>query len=147
MVIDLQAVQLKYITTDVILKNDDKLNDWANPMIAFSSADREIAIKYMETHKLSQRRNANLYHFSLYQQGTPISSVTLTIADDIARIDDVATLPEFQGKGYATSLITYVLLEAKKKGVSYCFLESLNSGLSIYRKLGFKALFTNNIFK
>ena len=55
-----------------------------------------------------------------------------------ARIDDVSTLPELQGFGYATSLIKYSLIEAKKLGVKYCFLESSASGFSIYQNLGFR---------
>lgn len=144
--IDLQTLKLETATKDNIHANDDKLNDWASPMIAFSSTNNEMSIKYMDTHKLAQKRKTNLYHFSLYKQGEPISSITLSMNDNIARIDDVSTLPEFQGKGYATSLMNYVLSEAKNKGALYCFLEASESGLSIYQKLGFKILFKNNIY-
>lgn len=145
--VDLQTLKLKDVTKDIIHANDDKLNDWASSMIAFPSANNDISFKYMDTHKLAQRRKANFYHYSLYKQGRSISSITLSIDDGgIARIDDVATLPEFQGKGYATSLMNYVLLEAKNKGASYRFLESSESGLSIYQNLGFKTLFKNNIY-
>lgn len=64
----------------------------------------------------------------------------------IARIDDLGTLPEFQGKGYATHLMRYVLLETKKLGARHCFLESSDSGLGVYQKLGFETLFKNNIY-
>ncbi|MBL3285103.1 putative GNAT acetyltransferase C-terminal domain protein [Rickettsiales endosymbiont of Paramecium tredecaurelia] len=64
----------------------------------------------------------------------------------IARIDDVGTLPEFQGKGYASALMRYVLSEAKRLGVRHCFLESSDSGLGVYQKLGFEPLFKNNIY-
>lgn len=144
--INLQTFKLEAVTEDNIHANDDKLNDWASPMIAFSSTNNEISIKYMDTHKLAQKRKANLYHYSLYRQEQPISSITLSMNDNIARIDDVSTLAEFQGEGYATSLITYALLEAKNKGASYCFLEASGYGFSIYQKLGFKTLFKNDIY-
>ena len=35
--------------------------------------------------------------------------------------DDVGTLPELQGKGYATHLMRYVLSEAKKLGAHHSF--------------------------
>ncbi|WP_341826610.1 GNAT family N-acetyltransferase [Candidatus Sarmatiella mevalonica] len=89
----------------------------------------------------------NLRHFSLYKQNEPISSITLSMHDNtIARIDDVGTLPEFQGKGYASALMRYVLSEAKRLGVRHCFLESSDSGLGVYQKLGFEPLFKNNIY-
>ena len=91
-------------------------------------------------------KNAKLYHFSLYSEEKPIASITLSLNNDIARIDDVGTLPEFQGKGYATRLMNYALSEAKKLGTTHCFLEASDSGLSIYQKLGFKTLFRNNVY-
>jgi ribosomal protein S18 acetylase RimI-like enzyme len=66
--------------------------------------------------------------------------------DTIARIDDVGTLPELQGKGYATHLMRYVLSEAKRLGAHHCFLESSDSGFGVYQKLGFEPLFKNNIY-
>jgi ribosomal protein S18 acetylase RimI-like enzyme len=87
-----------------------------------------------------------LLHSSLYKQEQPISSITLSINNDLARIDDVGTLPEFQRKGYATHLIKDALSAAKKLNVNYCFLESSTSSFSIYKSLGFEFLFKNNIY-
>lgn len=64
----------------------------------------------------------------------------------IARIDDVGTLPAFKGKGYASALMRYVLLEAKELGARHCFLESSYSGLGVYQKLSFETLFKKNIY-
>jgi predicted GNAT family acetyltransferase len=94
-----------------------------------------------------QPKDFRYRHFSLYKQEKPIASITLSMHDDnIARIDDVGTLPEFQGKGYAMHLMRYVLSEAKKLGARHCFLESSDSGLRVYQNLGFEPLFKNNIY-
>ncbi len=148
MVFDLQnTINTTELSDGTIIKaSDDKLNDWMTPLIAFSATAGELIVKYAETHKLAQSRKAKLHHFSLYKQEKPIASITLSLHDNIARIDDVATLPEFQGKGYATHLMTYALQKAKKLGATHCFLESSESGLSIYQKLGFETLFKNNIY-
>lgn len=107
----------------------------------------EICRVYAGTHENALKRNINLRHFSLYKQEQPISSITLLMCDNtIARIDDVGTLPAFQGKGYASALMRYVLLEAQKLGARHCFLESSDSGLGVYQKLGFETLFKNNIY-
>jgi len=63
-----------------------------------------------------------------------------------ARNGDVATLPDYQGKGYATKLMKYGIRLAFDKGARVCFLEASPKGLSIYRKLGFVALFRNQVF-
>ena len=146
MAFDLQNFIINYETSfadDTLIKaNDNKLDDWMLPMIAFSATDGELISKYADTHKLALTKKAKFYHFSLYKEEIPISSITLSLNENIARVDDVATLPEFQGKGYATFLMNYALSEAKKLGANHCFLEASESGLSIYQKIGFKTLFS-----
>ena len=135
-----------YNDNTLIKANDNKLEDWLVPMTAFSATDYEMCIKYADIHKLALTKNSKLHHFSLYKEERPIASITVSINNNIARIDDVGTLPEFQGKGYATRLMTYALQEAKNLGATYCFLEASDSGLSIYQKLSFKTLFKNNVY-
>lgn len=150
MVVDLdrfaidQTASFDYET--VIKANDDQLNDWMMPLIGAFESTFEICLIYANIHESALKKNINLRHFSLYKQEKPISSITLSMHDAIARIDDVGTLPEFQGKGYATHLMRYMLSEAKRLGSRHCFLESSDSGLGVYQKLGFESLFKNNIY-
>ena len=131
----------------MIKSNDNQLNDWMMPLIGAFESTIEICRVYAGTHENALKRNLNLRHFILYKQEQPIASITLSMCDNtIGRIDDVGTLPAFQGKGYASTLIRYVLLEAKKLGARHCFLESSDSGLGVYYKLGFETLFKNNIY-
>ena len=150
MTCDLEKIQTNKTAnfdSEIIIKStDNKLNDWMLPMAAFEATDHENCIKYMNNHKLAQERNSKFYHFSLYKQEKPIASITLSIHNNIARIDDLGTLPEFQGKGYATFLMNYTLSKAKKLNATHCFLEASDAGLSIYKKLGFKTLFKSNIY-
>jgi len=129
-----------------IKPNDDQLNDWMMPLIGAFESTFEICSIYATTHANALKRNINLRHFSLYKQEKPISSITLSMHDAIERIDDVGTMPECQCKGYATHLMHYVLSEAKRLGSRHCFLESSDSGLGVYQKLGFETLFKNNIY-
>jgi GNAT superfamily N-acetyltransferase len=130
----------------IIKANDDQLNDWMMPLIGAFESTFEICSIYANIHESALKKNIRLHHFSLYNQNEPIASITLSLHDTIARIDDVGTTPKFQGKGYATGLMKHVLYLAKTLGAHYCFLESSASGLSIYQKLGFEALFKNNIY-
>ena len=131
----------------MIKSNDNQLNDWMMPLMGAFESTIEICRVYAGTHENALKRNINLRHFSLYKQEKPIASITLSMHDNtIARIDDVGTLPAFQGKGYASALLRYVLSEAKKLGAHHCFLESSDSGLGVYQKLGFEPLFKNNIY-
>lgn len=150
MVVDLDSLATdqtaSFDSETTIKSNDNQLNDWMIPLIGAFESTIEICRVYAGTHENALKRNINLRHFSLYKQEKPIASITLSMHDAIARIDDVGTLPEFQGKGYATHLMHYVLSEAKRLGARHCFLESSDSGLGVYQKLGFETLFKNNIY-
>ncbi|RUQ81530.1 GNAT family N-acetyltransferase [Legionella septentrionalis] len=150
MVINLDAFTIdktaSFDAEAVIKANDNKLNDWMMPLIGAFESTFDICSIYANVHKKALKRNINLLHFSLYKQDKPIASITLSMNNNIARIDDVGTLPEFQGKGYATHLMRYVLSEVKRLGARHCFLESSDSGLGVYQKLGFEPLFKNNIY-
>jgi len=150
MVVDLDGLatdQTASFDSETMIKaNDNQLNDWMMPLIGAFESTFEICSIYATTHANALKRNINLRHFSLYKQEKPIASITLSMHDAIARIDDVGTLPELQGKGYASALMRYVLSEAKKLGARHCFLESSDSGLGVYQKLGFEPLFKNNIY-
>jgi ribosomal protein S18 acetylase RimI-like enzyme len=130
----------------MIKANDDRLKDWMMPLIGAFESTFEICSIYATTHESALEKNTNLRHFCLYKQEQPIASITLSLNNNIARIDDVGTLPEFQRKGYATHLMRHVLAEAKKLGAHHCFLESSASGLGVYQKLGFEPLFKNNVY-
>lgn len=112
MVVDLDrfaSEQTANFDSDTTIKaNDDQLSDWMIPLIGAFESTFEICSIYATAHENALKRNINLRHFSLYKQKKPIASITLSVHDDtIARIDDVGTLPELQGKGYATRLMRY----------------------------------------
>jgi len=130
----------------LIVSLNDNLNDWMLPLVGAYESTMEICTSYAATHELALKKNVTLYHYNLFAANKPIVSMTLSMHAALARIDDVSTVPEFQGKGYATRLMTYVLLEAKKLGVAHCFLEASDSGVGVYEKLGFQTLFRNNIY-
>lgn len=151
MVVDLDrfaSEQTASFDSETTIKaHDNQLNDWIMPLVGAFESTIEMCRIYATTHESALKKNINLRHFSLYKQEKSIASITLSMHDNtIARIDDVGTLPTFQGQGYASGLMRYVLSEAKKLGAQYCFLESSDSGLGVYQKLGFEPLFKNNIY-
>ena len=118
---------------------NNRLDEWMIPLIAYPSTTIAINKEYKNRHEIALRRNRALFHFSLFENSEAISSLTLSLNEGLARIDDVATVPEFQGRGYATKLMKYALHTAAKKGASACFLEASQKGLSIYQNMNFDA--------
>ena len=124
----------------------DTLNEWMIPLIGAFGTAEELTRRYSETHIHARSKKANFYHFTMYQENQPVSSLTLSITQKGACLNDVGTRPEFQKKGFASTLILFALSEAQKLGAMYCFLDASTAGFSLYKRLGFTPLFKNNIF-
>lgn len=131
------------------------LDDWAKPLsTAFSDGaseltdfDLEITTQYQKAHETALTNQAPIHHFVMKVSGIPVCNLSLTLTQEGARFDDIGTDIHEQGKGYATTLIQHALLFAKEKGATIAALESSSAGLSIYQKLGFKALFEYEAFE
>ena len=132
--------------TAEIRYTNDNLNDWMLPLVEAFESTFELASHYKETHQMALSKQCVFHHFTLYDGGKPISSLTLSLHEKIARIDDVGTLPSHQKRGYATQLLQYAIKEAHRLGAEYCFLEASESGVSVYEKIGFKPLFINKVY-
>lgn len=126
---------------DIILTNHD-LKQWAQPLkTAFPVGDDTITNEYIRYHQKALDNGATILHYALLVAGQPVSSLTLTLHDKLARFDDIGTDIAYQGNGYATHLITHVLEFCREQGVERCFLDASADGLALYRKFGFKLLF------
>ncbi|MDP1723198.1 MAG: GNAT family N-acetyltransferase [Alphaproteobacteria bacterium] len=131
----------------LIINMNDNLNDWITPLSeAFESNFEQTGLYKQVRYKALNNKN-NFYHFTLYDNSSPIASLTLSINNNIARIDNVGTLPEYQSQGYARSIISFTLDEAKRLGATHCFLDALPEGIPLYQQIGFNPLFQNYIFK
>lgn len=148
MVIDLKN---KTLINDMATAQNDirltntQLDDWMLPLVEAFGPTSDDGKQYKKMHEIALKEGADWYHFTLYDDHHPVSSITLSIHDNLARIDDLGTLPAYQKKGYGTHLLNHALQEAKKRQVEYCFLEASEMGISLYQKLGFQSLFRNKI--
>ncbi|EPL3925643.1 GNAT family N-acetyltransferase [Morganella morganii] len=123
---------------------------WAEPLEAAFPAgendgedapDFSIVSDYISYHQRAMANGAELYHAVLLCQGKPVSCITLSLSEYGARIDDLGTVPVYQGNGYATLLLDYALTLCRTRGIRDCYLDASSEGLSLYQKLGFRTLF------
>ncbi len=141
---------LKVDTTPVALEMrdmQDSLDEWSIPVTLGFESTPEKMKPYIFRHQVAVKGNHPIMHFSGFVDNQAICSLTLTFCDDNARIDDVATIPQYQRKGYATQLLVSAIHHAKSLGSQSCFLEASNDGLSVYQHIGFKALFQNHYYE
>uniref|UniRef100_UPI002B062129 GNAT family N-acetyltransferase n=2 Tax=Enterobacterales TaxID=91347 RepID=UPI002B062129 len=91
---------------------NDQLSLWAEPLDAAFPAgeddeeapDFSIVSDYIRYHQRAMANGTELHHAVLLCQGKPVSCITLSLSEYGARIDDLGTVPAYQGNGYATLL-------------------------------------------
>ena len=74
-----------------------------------------------------------------YVDGRAVSVVTTVSAAGVAGVYSLGTLPQYQGRGYGQAILRYGLECARRKyGVDASVLQTTNSGMSLYKKLGYR---------
>ncbi|CEG57851.1 GNAT family N-acetyltransferase [Legionella fallonii] len=147
MAVLIEAINFPSFDSPMKIKEMKKdLNTWSLPLVAFDPAS-ELSEEYPERHRLASESGALLYHFSGFIHDKVVCSLSLSFCDNKARIDDVATMPAYQKRGYATQLIYAALDYVKQLNSTHCFLEASSSGLDLYKKIGFHELFVNRYYE
>jgi predicted GNAT family acetyltransferase len=100
--------------------------------------DEEIMRQIAE----SDRRFAeagNARHFAVVVDGQAVSSTDLFSDGRTAQIEDVGTLPDHRGVGYASAVVMTALEEARAMGHEFVFLvaDARDWPKEMYRRLGF----------
>ncbi|NWE41892.1 GNAT family N-acetyltransferase [Pseudomonas yamanorum] len=146
MVLDLSTFTPSVSGSHLQINLTRHLSDWAGPVgNAFRLTEDAIA-NYQARHQRALDSDESLYHFTLSVNAIVVCSLTLSMCDGLARLNDIGTDIADRGKGYATQLIHTALAHAQALGARRCFLEAAPEGVSLYRKLGFKGLFGNQAF-
>lgn len=136
-----------------ILENNQNLTDWGiclsqayEPSTQQVTPYSQATQQYILAHQKESWGKTKFHHFVAYVDKAPVSCLTLSLQNGMARLDDVGTIPSQQKKGYATELIIHVLNYAKHLGADICFLESSQAGIKMYQRIGFSALYSNMYF-
>ena len=96
--------------------------------------------------KLSEKANIHC----IMQEDIIVSMVvgyTKNLTDNIAYISVVATLPEYQGKGYAKKLLSEFIEDCKSKAIKavHLYTSVINtSAISMYKNFGFEEWVLSN---
>lgn len=148
MTLSLKTLQIPPIMSSLKIRPmDADLSSWSLPLIYGFESTPEITEVYLKRHLLASRPENKLYHFSGFINNTIVCSLSLSVSAKNARIDDVATMPAYQKKGYATGLIYAALKYLQELKIKTCFLEASTSGFNIYKRIGFTELFKNHYYE
>lgn len=105
---------------------------WGRPDVAEQLLDAKILLG----------KRAETRFFGVEVDGQIVSWSDLYVAQGVAQIEDVATLSEHRGNGYATAVVLHAAEEGRKAGADLVFLvaDGEDWPKSLYEKLGFDEL-------
>lgn len=72
-------------------------------------------------------------------RGRPVASSMLFLGGGVAGVYFVGTLPEVRSRGIARAMTAAALHEGRRRGYRYGTLQAMPMGVSVYRRLGFRA--------
>lgn len=76
-------------------------------------------------------------HYVGYIDDIPVASATLLLAEGIAGIYDVSTIPTSRRQGFGRAITTAMLAEAHQRGYHFAVLQASAEGYNMYHQLGF----------
>lgn len=102
----------------------------------------EVAQQLLEAKR---RIPVDARFFAVVTDGVVASYGDLYIDGNIAQIEDVATVPEQRGRGYASAVVLRAVAEARAAGAELVFLVADAEGWpkDLYRRLGFDEIGAN----
>ena len=87
-------------------------------------------------------RAGNARFFAVLEDGRPVAAAQLNSDGRVAEVDDVATLPDFQGRGHASAVTLRAVEEALAAGHELVFLlaDDEDWPKQLYARLGFEPI-------
>jgi ribosomal protein S18 acetylase RimI-like enzyme len=129
-------------TTEVVEVDGDVLTPFRHAITreTIPDVDEETVLQIARANEVVAEA-ANARHFAVLVDGAPVSSADLYSDGRTAQIEDVATVPDARGRGYASAVVMRALEEARH-GHDFVFLvaDSRDWPKELYRRLGFEPL-------
>lgn len=122
------------------------LGIWSIPLIHGFNIGPKVTEIYSPRYQPASEAKDKIYHYTGFVEGKPTCSLSLSLSGNRARLDDIATLPSAQRKGYATQLIYTALRVAQHRNAYYCFLYASPIGLNLYKRIGFQPLYIQRYY-
>ncbi|MDD6772281.1 GNAT family N-acetyltransferase [Inconstantimicrobium porci] len=84
--------------------------------------------------------DSSLNMYVCYLDGQPVGSCELYISNSVAKIESFTVQEEFQRRGIGTTILKYLMEEAKKQkaDIRYLIADEDDTPKEMYKKLGFQ---------
>ena len=112
---------------------------WADVVAGGFGLPRGLArLMSPEVHEVSPATDAGIQYFGVRRGGCLVATSMLYLANDLAGIYCVATMPEERGKGLGAHVTAEALRAAREIGYGVGVLQSSEAGHAVYLALGFR---------
>lgn len=105
---------------------------------SYQATDYQARFDFLDSFLLDKNYN-KIKAFVLYRAEKAVSTGLYYSFSNFS-IENIGTLPEERGRGYAGLMVAHLLEEARALGHSKACLVSSESGISVYKKRGFKEI-------
>ena len=78
-------------------------------------------------------------HVLLFSNETPIGCARIRFPNNKAKLERIAILKRYRGKGYGKVIMEYMMAYCKRRGVHTIYFNSQYYLVSFYEQFGFKA--------
>jgi ribosomal protein S18 acetylase RimI-like enzyme len=126
--------------------------DWARGRGAMlelegHGSDPEVVRQLLELDRRLSRA-IDVRHFAAVVGGDVVSYAGLYLEDEVAQIEDVATLPTFRNRGLARAVVLHAVDEARRAGAELVFLVADDNDWpkDLYERLGFDTIGVEHVF-
>lgn len=128
---------------NIIIKEVDTINrvkEWARlNVIGFGLTDCIKTITINDHAGLFIDKSIPGRHFIAYLNNIPVGASSVFMANGVAGIYNITTLPEARGRGIGEAVTRHAMLYGKKEGYVFATLQATENGLPMYEKIGFKS--------
>lgn len=119
-------------------RDAEALTPWMDVfMPVFSRPPAERAIWREAYERFGFADDATWTHFLAFLGDEPVATTTLLLDGALAGVYHVATLPGARGRGIGSAVTRAAMRYARDRGATQAALQSSESGLGVYRSLGF----------
>jgi N-acetylglutamate synthase-like GNAT family acetyltransferase len=126
--------------------------DWARGRRAMIESepggeDTELGSQLLELDRRLARAT-DVRHLAAVVHGEVASYAGLYLEDDVAQIEDVATLPWHRNRGLARAVVLHAAVEARRAGAELVFLVAAEADWpkELYSRLGFDTVGVEHVF-
>jgi len=128
------------------VEDGPEAESWVDALANGYGLPRPLADMFSPVVVSGEQPNLEVHCYAALRDDTVVATSLLCMADGLAGIYCVATLPDERGKGLGTYMTAEPLRLAQQRGYRVGVLQSSDLGHPVYRRLGFRDLGTMPLY-